>query len=1267
MRKIIHFLLLICFLEANFSYVAQAQYIVKSGGLSQDEVLDIASDATGNTYVTGYFGSSLSFAGGISVSSSGLSDIFLVKTNNAGQVQWAVKGGGTADERGNAVCVDNSGNVYITGYFQGTINFGATSLTSAGAQDIFTAKYDNNGTLQWVKRAGGTGTDISNGIAVDNSGNVVISGEIKNTADFGSIALTAQASDAFICKYDANGNVLWAKNGAGADNSRGLDVAVDPAGNIYGVGQFSNDITFDVLQSNNILNAIYLVKLNASGSEQWFRKIGGAASNIAYSIDVDASSNVYMTGDFTGNMVFFPNTGSPLTNTYPNRIFIAKYNTGGNLQWSKAAGSASEVSAKKIVLGPSGELYIGGWFKCTMSEYSGAYGAGTFNSVGFKDGFVARYDQSAGSFTWARNMGGRKDDYVTGVAPGTGNMPYVSSVFVDDLRIPYYPALNYTYDPNVLKDTATSSSPAYCGGNYNRYLFSNTNGGTDIMYGNLIDPSHTPYDYYFRIGSGCSLGQEHVCITDFSQLCPDTIKLCNSGKLHVFPYTTWAGPDFTYHWSNSGTDSVTTVSASGVYTVTQTSADGCYVTTDDVYVNVKPNPTVPTISDNVPVNTNATFAQTVKVCYPDSVILTGSTNGATSYHWSNNPNNSSTTSVSGMGSYYLTYTTTNQYGCSSSNAVQVQILPPLPPIDPSLYFFSDFDMNDSMSLCGQGTLQIGLMDGNTNTIISCDLYNLVGDVTVNNAPMGNYTFCNNVGLALYGFQVDSTGWYRIAVHLRQSNLCDTVYYDLYDSIYVEVFPLPQANLNLSGPQYMCANDTIFITATADVPFTWGGNYTYLVSPNVAAVTEPGLVLIIANLTDPVTGCQATIQDTLMVSYVVPPNIVANPGSGIICPNDSLLLTVTNPQYYDSFVWIGPQGQIGGNTPSIYVTETGLYYCIATNAGGCSEQSNSIEVYQYGTPYLTAFPSTRLCPGADTILVHLVTPANSVIQWMPPLSGSDTVQVITAPGVYAVEVNSCGVTTVTDIEITMSDLFAKITTDKGLTFCVGDSVKLESTNVGAISFQWNPNGGTQSSFVAHQSGSYTLTVQDSAGCTFTSQAVVVVATPDNVPPPVISDTTFCPPASLLLSATGMGTIYWFENPSATPVDSGTTFQTPQLPNATSYYLQSFYGGCYSEFEPVNLDIASCDELTVPNIFTPNGDGANDYVDFSIDGTTCFYVEVRNRWGVKVFESSDPHAKWYATVLSSGTHVVDGVYFYIIEYCPHTGGKKEGKGTITVVRH
>lgn len=1261
------FLLVICF-SVGYGTDATAQFLVTGGGLNQDEALDIASDAAGNSYVTGYFGSTLNFESGVTLASSGLSDVFLLKSDNNGQVLWAVKGGGSSDERANAVCTDNAGNVYITGYFQGTTTFSGTPITSVGAQDVFVAKYNGAGVLQWVRRGGGTGADLGMGIAVDNAGNVIVTGEFRNTADFGAINLTAGATDAFVTKYDPSGTVLWAKKGGGPDNSRGMDVAVDASGNVYAMGQFSNDITFDILQTNNIFNAIYLVKFTAAGAEQWFRKIGGATSNIGYSVDVDAGANVYVTGDFTGSLVFFPNTGSPLTNPYLNRIFVAKYSTSGNLEWSRADGSDNELSSRRVTIGPNGEVYLGGWFKCVLSEYSDAYGEGTFNSVGYKDGFVARYD-AGGNWVWSRNFGGRQDDYVTGIAPGTNDLPLISAAYIGNL---FVQSVNGTYDfdTDEIVDSLVSGASSYCGDNsYNAYLYSETTGGSDFAFGNMVNFNRKPYDYYLRLTTGCDLDQIDVCIAQFGLNCPDSIEFCGSGPLYAQSWTNEAGPNFTYSWSNSQTTSSILVGASGTYTVTQTSADGCFVTTDDIYVTINSLPPVPPISDDVVLNNHAVNTQAIEVCYPDSVVLTGHTLGMDNYQWFGPngayPPNDSVITVSAIGLNSMIFSVSDENGCFRSNSVQVNILPELPLLDPQIFCYTDPDNNDSVSFCAGGQLQFGFYDSLANTLLACDLFTLAAEITINNQVLTTPTFCVTTGPALYTFAVDSSGWYKFDVTISQYNLCDTIEYYTQDSIYVDLYPLPPVDVELTGFNFICPNDTIFLTATSTAPFSWTGDIAYFVDTLTAAITTPGLVQISATVMDPLTGCENTDSDTITVQLIIPPTIFPDPGNGIICPNDSLLLSVGDPQFFNQFEWIGPQGSLGVNDSSIYVTEPGFYYCIATSAGGCSQQSNSVEVIQFGTPYLMAPASSQLCPGPDTVFVYVVAGPGSTIQWNAPLSGSDTVQAITSPGTYSVEVNSCGVTTTATIEVTVSALDVDVTTTQGLVFCDGDSVTLEYTSTNAVSHEWNPGAYTGIDYTVYGSGAYTVTVEDSLGCILTSDPVQVSVTPDNIPPPEVQDTAFCPSAALTLSASGQGLVYWYVDQSGAPVDSGNTYQTAVLDGPATFYVQSKFGGCVSELAAINITEAICDDLVMPNIFTPNGDGTNDLVVFDIKGTTCFYAEIRNRWGVKVFQTEDPAISWDGHSLQSDRTVVDGTYFYIVDYCPQLGGKKTIKGFITVI--
>src|SRR5512134_278321 len=141
------------------------------GSTGNDYGLSVAVDGMGNVVVAGRFSGTVDFGGGNLVSALGSPDIFVAKYNAAGVHQWSRRFGDTLDDYGQSVAVDASANVFVTGYFRLTVNFGGSDLVSAGSDaDIFVAKFNASGTHQWSQRFGSTGGDHGLSVAVDESG-----------------------------------------------------------------------------------------------------------------------------------------------------------------------------------------------------------------------------------------------------------------------------------------------------------------------------------------------------------------------------------------------------------------------------------------------------------------------------------------------------------------------------------------------------------------------------------------------------------------------------------------------------------------------------------------------------------------------------------------------------------------------------------------------------------------------------------------------------------------------------------------------------------------------------------------------------------------------------------------------------------------------------------------------------------------------------------------------------------------------------------------
>ncbi|UCE07052.1 MAG: T9SS type A sorting domain-containing protein, partial [bacterium] len=187
----------------------------------------------------------------------------VAKYDGSGNVQWANQAGGSDTDSGFSVSSDKSGNIVATGWFSGSASFGSTILTSAGQTDIFIVQYDALGSLQWVKRAGGTSFDLAYSIATDKFNRFVITGRFSGSATFGSTTLTsAGENDIFVAKYDGSGNELWAKQAGGPDNDYSYGVTGDLAAKIILTGNFSGSATFDGISLTSAGgNDVFIAKL----------------------------------------------------------------------------------------------------------------------------------------------------------------------------------------------------------------------------------------------------------------------------------------------------------------------------------------------------------------------------------------------------------------------------------------------------------------------------------------------------------------------------------------------------------------------------------------------------------------------------------------------------------------------------------------------------------------------------------------------------------------------------------------------------------------------------------------------------------------------------------------------------------------------------------------------------------------------------------------------------------------------------------------------
>jgi hypothetical protein len=340
---------------AKYDTTGNLAWVTLGGGDLLDQANDVVTDASGVSYVAGAIQTNslhpTAQFGGVILTGKGDYDWLLVKYDAAGNVVWAKNGGSTAGDTAYAVGLDPSGNVYVAGHFSGTMTVDGVTVTSSGLFDIFLAKYTSNGTLLWLKRAGGTGSDIPHGLVVDSLGDVAIVGEFQNTAFFDAHSVRASGlGDAFIAKYDSAGNNLWVHSGGSTTSFAGdpaKAIAADAANNFYVTGDYTGSATFDGLSVTNTGTSgtdIFIAKYDNNGIIQWLHHAGGPVSDKGYSIGVDGAGNSWVSG-FAGSgpgVVFDTISLPPLGNEY---IFLAKYDSSGAVQYVKqyAAGTGQDI------------------------------------------------------------------------------------------------------------------------------------------------------------------------------------------------------------------------------------------------------------------------------------------------------------------------------------------------------------------------------------------------------------------------------------------------------------------------------------------------------------------------------------------------------------------------------------------------------------------------------------------------------------------------------------------------------------------------------------------------------------------------------------------------------------------------------------------------------------------------------------------------------------------------------------------------------------
>tara|TARA_B100000609_G_scaffold199648_1_gene205461 strand:- start:18867 stop:21755 length:2889 start_codon:yes stop_codon:yes gene_type:complete len=319
---------------------------------------DVVRDTSGNLYVVGRFAGKV-FFGGHSQQADVAGDAFLAKIDRQGRWEWVKVLSSSSFDIFNGVRVDVKGNVYVTGIYGNATIFEKKSL--AGTFGIIVAKLDAKGTLLWHATANGPLRDEANALAIDASGAVFVTGGFETQCTFGTHTLntTQTGSDAFLAKLDAKGNWTWAVRFGAQTRGNGHHVTVDGSGQIYWAGVFRGNMKFPKHSHyGNGTDDGFLIKANTRGVPVWIRSMK-STQDVAIGGLVVGSGVVYISGHFRKDLSFF-HTNDKYTSNGGSDVFVGRLGGAGSWSWTRALGSTSWERNNALHVTKTGDVVVAG-------------------------------------------------------------------------------------------------------------------------------------------------------------------------------------------------------------------------------------------------------------------------------------------------------------------------------------------------------------------------------------------------------------------------------------------------------------------------------------------------------------------------------------------------------------------------------------------------------------------------------------------------------------------------------------------------------------------------------------------------------------------------------------------------------------------------------------------------------------------------------------------------------------------------------------------
>ncbi len=1171
---------LIVFLLCPFWVNGQTNWLQKRTTLNQAGLLDLDHFTNGDIITGGYFGGTLNTFNG-TLSSAGQSDAYLERLTSDGTSLWRMKMGGTESERITAVAAGANGNALAIGFYAGTAQFGSYTLTSNGdSLDIFIVSVSASGQVQWAVSCGGPGNDYPHGIDVNSTGQIVVCGNFRQTAQFGPFSYTApdlqgtsdSSFDGFVGTLAADGSWQWVKQLTSSYDVNVLDVTIDNGGAVYGCGKFSQQLTIDDTHTNSADESGMVFSLSASGSENWFNTLSGGLVQ-CYDAEVGTDNVLYITGNNFGTLAVITAMGSTLLpSSYLQQAFLLRLDTSGSFQWVHQLGSENGITGRKTTIGPTGECYMTGMFSCVLSEMEDELGEGYFHSAGFNDVFISRIEND-GEYTWTRQYGGPGDDLCWGIGCTIADKPAIAGSFRKFFNMPWsgqfvWSNQNFVVDNDQFLNNSyyVPTNDAYCNStSYGGMVSVQGDDGQDMFIGSPVSLAANHYDIYSRPAFLAECDRTPVLpVISVStaeggwQEDTESIQTCASSRTVYFHTNSgtpgYIGPEYNWTWDNGSPSPGRTVNQSQLVSFTGSRLDGCDSFADSLYIELLPSQ-CPLISIN---GATPSCNPSLSLCGGDSLTYTVTQAFENSYEWylplTGETYSGEEIILPSDALVHLIWTAPN--GCSGTNQTGAFVVIPLDTLAPVFsvsYIDNEYAEGDTIYYCPPyGPIRFFFEDSLNQS-----------QWTIQSSITGNVNGQNfNSSNPSYSFSPTASGWHAFyGEAFLHRNLCpdDTLYGEDTINVYVVISELVPPAIDVSDIAALCPGDSLLVTLYSEGSLSWSGGGENG-QGNGSWWWTAGTYFIQSELED--AFCSVANSNYVTVPTKPLPVISTNPDPPVVCPGGSVMLSVTPGIAYE---WIGPLGNVISTEQTCEVSTPGYYFCRVTDEDGCTLESDFVETLEYTTPELVVLPATDLCM-TGSVTLQLLNNLFAEWQWSAPLFGFSDIQTVTEPGEYTITISSCGNTYSQTVEITNTPVNAAIAFD-ALEMCPGDSVIL-SAITNAPDWSWSTGAFNTDEIIVTQPGTYSLTGINSFGCTAEDEVEVsYIYTPVPEGETVLHA---CSGIAFMAQVTSGYPVFWSYSPDGNPIAGNGLFF--EIPNPQQdFFLYAFAQGDECPSLPLELII------------------------------------------------------------------------------------------------